>query len=59
MKLNKCSKYIKLQNLPKCLEWLECKVKDATSNLMQWFDVFIQQKIGQIGLWGGEICGTM
>jgi hypothetical protein len=26
-----------LQNFPRFLEWLECKVLDATSNLMQWF----------------------
>jgi hypothetical protein len=28
------------------LEWLECKVRDATSNLMQWFDVFYPTKDG-------------
>jgi hypothetical protein len=43
-KLNNCSKYIEFQNFPKFLEWLECKVMDATSNLMQWFDVFYPTK---------------
>ncbi len=43
-KLNNCSKYIELQNFPKFLEWLECKIRNATSNLMQWFDVFYPTK---------------
>jgi hypothetical protein len=44
MELNNSPKYIKLQNSPRFLKWLECKVKDTTSNLMQWFDIFYPTK---------------
>ncbi len=36
MEINNSLKY-ELQNSPRFLEWLECKVLDATSNLTQSF----------------------
>jgi hypothetical protein len=44
MELNNSPKYVKLQNSPRFLEWLECKVRDMTSNLMQWFDILYPTK---------------
>jgi hypothetical protein len=35
VQINNFLKY-ELQNSPRFLEWLECKVLDATSNLTQW-----------------------
>jgi hypothetical protein len=36
--------YTKLLNLLGFLEWLDCKVSNVASNLMQWFEVFYSQK---------------
>jgi hypothetical protein len=37
-------KYIELQNFPTFFKWLECKVKDTMSNLMEWFNDFYLAK---------------
>jgi hypothetical protein len=40
------------------LEWLECKDKDAKSNLTQWFKVFYLNKIQKkLDCGGGGIVG--
>lgn len=58
MELNNSPKYIELQNSQGFLEWLECKVKNITSNLAQWFEVFYFAKgQGKQTCGGGEIMG--
>jgi hypothetical protein len=58
MELNNSPKYIELQNSQGFLEWFECKVKNVTSNLAQWFEVLYPTK-GQCKLTygSGEIMG--
>jgi hypothetical protein len=58
MELNNSPKYIELQNSQGFLEWLECKVKNVTSNLAQWSEVFYLAKgQGKLTYGGGEIMG--
>ncbi len=58
MELNNSPKYIELQNSQEFLEWLECKVKNVTSNLPKWFEVFYLAKgQGKLTCGGGEIMG--
>jgi hypothetical protein len=42
--INNSSKYIKLLNSTRFLEWFDYKVSNATYNLMQWFENFYSQK---------------
>jgi hypothetical protein len=56
MEINNPLEY-ELQNSPRFLEWLECKVLDATSNLMHGFRYFIHQRTRQIRLWRLWKCG--
>lgn len=50
--------YIKLLNLVGFLELFNCKVLDATSNLMQWFEIVLFTKIqGTLGYGGDRLVG--
>ncbi len=42
-KLDDSPQYTKLYNSKGFLEWFECKNSNATTNLLQWFDVFYPQ----------------
>jgi hypothetical protein len=42
--INNFSEYTKLLNSIRFLEWFDCKVSNATFNLMQWFEIFYSQK---------------
>jgi hypothetical protein len=48
--------YIKLQNFPTFFKWLECKVKDTMSNLMEWFNNFNKRQ-DKLDCGGGGIVG--
>jgi len=48
--------YIKLQKISTFFKWLECKVKDTMSNLMEWFNNFNQRQ-DKLDCGGGGIVG--
>jgi hypothetical protein len=39
------------------LEWFECKVLNATSNLLQWFEVFIHKRTSTLDHKSGGLVG--
>jgi hypothetical protein len=53
VELNGFLEYTKLLNLTGFLEWLDCKVSNVVSNLMQWFEVFYSQN--DKGYWFMEV----